>query len=118
MEAICRARYLKISQKKMIRFINVVRGRRLDLVLEYLDTLPHKGAKYLAKALRSAYDNLVNNKGSKAKMNEVFVKDIAVNQAFSLKRVMPRARGSADVIRRRFCNLYVVVSDEVSSVKK
>jgi large subunit ribosomal protein L22 len=117
MESICRANYLKISQKKMVRFINVVRGRKLDLVLEYLDTLPHKGAKLLSKVLRSAYANLVNNKGSKAKMNEVIVKDIVVNQSFSLRRVMPRARGSADVIRRRFSSLYVVVSDEVISVK-
>lgn len=113
MEAICKARYLKISQKKMIRFINVVRGRRLDLVLTYLDNLPHKGAKFLAKALRSAYANLLY-KGSKATAKEVIVKDIKVNQSFSLKRVIPRARGSADVIKRRFCSVYVVLSDEVN----
>lgn len=111
MEAACKARYLKISQKKMIRFINVVRGRRLDLVLTYLGTLPHKGAKFLAKALRSAYANLVY-KGSKASMKDVYVKDIKVNQSFAIKRVMPRARGSADVIRRRFSSIYVIVSDE------
>lgn len=111
MEAVCKARYLKISQKKMIRFINVIRGRRLDLVLSYLDTLPHKGAKFLAKSLRSAYANLVY-KGSKASMKDVYVRDIKVNQSFSIKRVMPRARGSADVIKRRFSSVYVVVSDE------
>ncbi|MGC8766715.1 MAG: large ribosomal subunit protein uL22 [Brevinematia bacterium] len=111
MEATCKSMYLKISQKKMIRFINVVRGRRLDLVLNYLDALPHKGAKFLAKALRSAYANLVY-KGSKASLKDVYVKDIKVNQSFSIKRVMPRARGSADIIKRRFSSIYVVVSDE------
>lgn len=114
MEAVCRARYLKISQKKMIRFINVIRGRKLDVVLTFLDNLPHKGAKLLGKALRSAYANLLY-KGSKASQKEVYVKDIKINQSFSLKRVMPRARGSADVIKRRYCSIYVVVSDEFKS---
>ncbi len=113
MEAVCKGRYLKISQKKMIKFINVVRGRRLSLVLTYLDTLPSKGAKLLAKILRSAYANLVY-KGSRASIKDVYVKDIKVNQSFSIKRVMPRARGSADIIRRRFSSIYVTVSDEVN----
>ncbi|MFN4245779.1 MAG: 50S ribosomal protein L22 [Brevinematia bacterium] len=112
MEAICKARYLKISQKKMVRFINVIKGRKLNLVLTYLNTLPNKGAKLLYKVLKSAYANLVY-KGSKASMSDVYVKDIKVNQSFSLKRVLPRARGSADIIRRRFSSIYVVVSDEI-----
>lgn len=111
MEAVCKARYLKISQRKMIRFINVVRGRRANVVLSYLDSLPHKGAKLLAKAIKSAYANL-RFKGSKASLSDVYIKDIKVNQAFSLKRVIPRARGGADIMRRRFCSVYVVVSDE------
>ncbi len=117
MKAVCRARYLKISQKKLVRFINVVRGRKLSVVLTYLDTLPHKGAKMIAKAIRSAYSNLVNNYGSKAKLDESFVEDIVVNQSFSMRRVMPRSRGSADIIRRRFSHLYVVVSDNLIEEK-
>ncbi|MEN2997521.1 MAG: uL22 family ribosomal protein [Brevinematia bacterium] len=111
MEAVCRARYLKISQKKMIRFIKVVRGRNLDLVLTYLDNLPHKGAKLLSKAIRSAYANLVN-KGSKSPLENVYVKDIKISQAFTLKRLIPRARGGANIIRKRFCNVYITVSDK------
>ncbi|MCX8029377.1 MAG: uL22 family ribosomal protein [Brevinematales bacterium] len=113
MEGICRAKYLKISQKKMVRFISVVRGRRLDLVLAYLEMLPHKGAKFLYNAIKSAYANMVY-KGSKATLKDAFVKDIKVNQSFSIKRVIPRARGSADIIKRRFSSIYVVVSDEVT----
>lgn len=112
MEAVCRANYLKISQKKMLRFVSVVKGRRLDVVLSYLDILPHKGAKLLSKALRSAYANL-KYKGSKSEMKDVYVKDIKVNQSISLKRVMPRARGRADIIKRRFSSVYVLVSDEI-----
>ncbi|MGB1893618.1 MAG: large ribosomal subunit protein uL22, partial [Candidatus Latescibacterota bacterium] len=45
---------------------------------------------------------------------DLYVKAIYANEGRDLKRIRPRARGSADRIRKRHCHLTVVVSDQVN----
>jgi len=41
----------------------------------------------------------------------LFVSSISVNDSYTMKRIRPRARGRADRILKRSCNIYLTVSN-------
>ncbi|MFQ6090548.1 MAG: 50S ribosomal protein L22, partial [Candidatus Bipolaricaulia bacterium] len=69
-----------------------------------------KAARFVLKALESAIANAENNHDMDA--DELWIKEAYVDEGPSLKRLKPRARGSADIIRHRTSHITVVVSDE------
>ena len=57
-----RARYIRISPRKVRPLADSVRRKPYVEALALLDALPHKGAKILRKVVKSAADNaLVQN---------------------------------------------------------
>jgi len=63
------------------------------------------------KLLESAIANAENNNG--ADIDELNVGVIFVDEAPTLKRVSPRAKGRANRISKRTCHITIKVSDEV-----
>ena len=66
----------------------------------------------MKKLLNSAIANAENNHGMD--IDELFVKEVYVNRAFVLKRMKPRARGSADTVLKRFCHVTLAVAEKNS----
>lgn len=108
MEAMARERYLRISPLKIRRVINLVRGKNVDDALYILKVLPNKGARIAYKALYSAVSNF-KNKYPESVNQQLKISAIYADQAPVLRRVMPRARGRADVLRKQSSHLTVVV---------
>jgi large subunit ribosomal protein L22 len=90
--------------------------------LNVLDFTPKKAAQLIGKVLRTAIANAENN-------HELDTEDMVVRSAVAtpgptLKRITPRARGSAGAIKKRLCHITVVLaagkeeSDEGSSTTK
>ncbi len=104
-------RNLRISPFKMRKVIQFVRGKVVTDALYILGSMPHKAAKMAYKVIFSAASNFKNKFPEQAnKDKELKIEEIFVGQAPVLKRMMPRARGRADVLRKQSCHLSVIVN--------
>ena len=75
-----------------------------------LAVVPRKGARFVAKTLKSAIANAENNNG--AKPENLRVREAVAGTASTFRRFTPKARGSAGPILKRNCHIKIVVSDE------
>jgi len=111
MESIAKGKYIRISPMKIRRVVKMLKDKKVNNVLNFLEILPHKGAKILRKIILSAVANF-KYKNPNEDLNMLMIKQILVNQAPVLKRLMPRARGRADVIRKQSSHVIVVLTNE------
>ena len=102
-------RGVRISPSKARLVVNLVKGMQVDPALQTLEFSPKKGARLLAQLLRSAVMNAKEQSG--ADVDSLWISDGWVNMAKPLKRYMPRARGSADMIRKRSSHITVVLGE-------
>ena len=82
----------------------------MEEALELLTYSPKKGAAIIKKVLNSAIANAEHNEG--VDIDELKVSSIYVDEAMTLKRLMPRAKGRADRILKRSCHITVKVADD------
>lgn len=109
------AKYLLVSPTKVRRVADNVRNKPYSDAIAILESLPHKGAKLLRKAIQSAGANaLVQNKNLDEDM--LYVKELRVDEGPRLKRMWLRGRGRADMLQKRMSHITVIV-DEIAKVK-
>lgn len=111
MEAKAALSSIRISPKKFRLVANEVRGMDALDASRTLKFMPQKSAGVLDKLLNSAIAN-AKVLNQEIKLTSLYIKKLYVDQAPSMKRVRPRARGRADRILRRFSKVTVVISDE------
>jgi large subunit ribosomal protein L22 len=113
MQARALKRYIPSSPLKMKIVIDQIRGKNAAEALIILRFTPKHAAKVAEQTLRSAISNL-NNKAEQAEMtindDEVFVKEVYVNQGPSMRRVLPAPMGRAYRIKKRSNHLTIVVA--------
>jgi large subunit ribosomal protein L22 len=112
MEARAVSRHLRISAQKLRLIADLVRGKAVDEALGVLEFTPKKGAKIIAKTLRSVVANAENNQS--LDVDSLYVKRIEVGAATTWKRFMPRAHGRATPIRKRTSHLTIVLDERES----
>jgi large subunit ribosomal protein L22 len=100
---------VRISPNKVRPVIDLVRGKPVDRALAILRYLPQKAAKEIARTIQSAAANAENN--FEMDPADLIVKTIFADEGPAFKRIMPRARGRADRIRKRTTHITVVVDD-------
>ena len=88
---------------------DLVRGKGVNDALAILRFSPQGAAQPISKVVRSAQANAEHNHSMDAE--DLFIKTIFIDEGPILKRFQPRARGRADVKRRRTCHITVVVAD-------
>lgn len=110
MEVIAKLKNAPLSAQKGRLVADMVRNMKVSGALDVLKFTPKKGAKLLLKLLESAIANAENNEG--ADIDELKVGMICVDEAPSLKRISPRAKGRANRITKRTCHITIKVSDE------
>ena len=84
---------------------DLIRGKDTDEALNVLRYQPHRGARMLEKVLRSALANAEDRRAPN--LNTLMLTDVRVDGGPMLKRMMPRARGMASVIKRRMSHIRV-----------
>lgn len=109
MEAKAILRGVRISPQKVRLVVDVVRGRPVDLALAILNNMPQKAAIEVARTIKSAAANAENN--LKMSPEDLVVKKIFADEGPAMKRMSFRARGRANVIRKRSSHITVVVDD-------
>jgi large subunit ribosomal protein L22 len=102
-------RHADMSARKIRPFATLIRGRRADEALEMLRFLHNKSARLLEAVLKSALGN-AEDKGARH-IDELVVTESRVDGGPMMKRIMPRARGTAYVIKRRYSHIHVTLSD-------
>lgn len=103
-------RHARLSAQKARLVINLVKGKQIEPALQILQFSPKKGAVLIEKLLRSAIANAREQKG--LDVDKLWVTGGWVNEGPTMKRFMPRARGSADKIRKRSSHITVTVGEK------
>lgn len=109
MEAKAITKYVRVSPLKVRLVMDVVRGKPVDRALAELRYMPQKAAREVAKTIKSAAANAVEN--FDMIQTDLVIKRIYADEGPSLKRFMPRARGMANQIKRRTTHITVIVDD-------
>ncbi len=101
-------RHSSISASKARQVLDLIRGEDADRAGEILRATPRQAAVVVAKVLASAVANAVHNDGLDAE--DLYVSACYADEATTLKRWRPRARGRATRIRKRSCHVTVIVN--------
>lgn len=100
-------KYARISSQKARQVTRAITGMPVSQALSVLDFTPKKAAFLVGKVLRSAVANAENNHELDAE--ELVVRSAVATPGPTLKRIMPRARGSAAPIKKRMTHITVVL---------
>lgn len=109
MEVKAVAKNIRVSPRKLRPLVDVIRGKTLDEALTILKFASTPRAKVVAKLIRSAAANAENNFELSPNLKIV---RIFVDEARTMKRLTPRARGRANTILKRSSHITVVVAEE------
>ena len=103
----------RISARKVRLVANLVRGKYADEALDILKFQPQRGARMLEKVLQSAVGNAQDpdqNGGRSHRIEDLVVTDVQIGQGPMFKRVRPRARGMAFMIKKRTSHISVALT--------
>jgi large subunit ribosomal protein L22 len=109
METVAKLKSARLSAQKARLVADQIRGKSVADALNILSFSPKKGAELIKKALESAIANAEHNDG--ADVDELKVSTIFVDEAMTMKRIRPRAKGRADRILKRTCHITVKVAE-------
>jgi large subunit ribosomal protein L22 len=101
-------RFARISARKVRPLADLVRGKYADEALELLRYMPHRGARMLEKVIKSAVGNAEDRRAQD--IGNLVVSDCRIDGGPMFKRIRPRARGMAFMIRKRFSHISVELS--------
>ena len=87
------------SPRKVRLVADAISGVPVDVAIQKLSFMPKRSALPISQLIRSALANAEKNFGMNA--DDLIVKQILVNKGVVLKRMRPRARGSAYRINKR-----------------
>jgi large subunit ribosomal protein L22 len=107
-------RFARISARKVRPLADLVRGKFADEALDVLRYQPQRGARLLEKVIKSALGSAQDperNAGRTVKMEHLIVVEARVDGGPMYKRIRPRARGMAFMVRRRFSHIHVALED-------
>ena len=99
-----------MSAQKMREVVRQVQGMPALQALAVLAVVSRKGARVVAKTLKSAIANAENN--NKLRPETLRIKEAVAGTATTIKRFQPKARGSAGPILKRRCHVKITLSDE------
>lgn len=102
------ARYVRIAPRKARAVVDLIRNKPVDKALEILQFTKRAAAHDVSKTLRSAIANAENNNGLRG--DDLYVKYCYVDEGPTLKRIRPRAKGSASRINKRTSHITVIVA--------
>src|SRR4030088_1347780 len=104
-------RYAKISPFKVREVTRAIQGLPVSAALDLVAFSPKKAAGMIEKTLKSAVANAENN--ANLRVDGLVVKEATVGEGPTMKRMMPRARGSGSRILKRTSHIRIILTDEI-----
>lgn len=109
MEVKATAKTVRIAPRKVRLVLDLIRGKDVKEAAAILKFTPNHASDAVAKVLKSAVANATNN--NQLDEEKLFVKACYANEGITMKRFMPRAKGSASEILKRTSHITVVVEE-------
>ncbi len=103
------AKNVGIAPRKVRLVLDLIRNQDVKKAKAYLMFTRKAASKAINTVLCSAISNAVKNNG----LNEdkLYVSECYASDGTTIKRTLPRARGSADVIRKRSSHITIFVRE-------
>ncbi len=98
-----------VSPRKVRPLVDMVRGKKVDEALTMLRFTATPTARVVAKVVKSAAANAENT--FQMLPSDLEIVNIFANEAPTLKRYRPRARGRASPILKRSSHITVIVAE-------
>lgn len=112
MEAKAILRYARISPRKVKIVLDLIRNKPVGEAMAILKHTPKAASELLVKLLASAVANAQQN--FQMDPEKLYVSECFVCPGPTLKRMMPRAKGSGDRILKRTSHVTLVVKEKES----
>ena len=109
METRAIARYIRISPRKARLVAANIKGKPVEDALNILKFTPKKAAVLISKVLHSALANAEQN--TSLDIDNLFVKQVRIDEGPTWKRIKPRAMGRANRILKRTSHITVIVDE-------
>ena len=100
-------RFARISPRKVRPLADMIRGKLADEALNILRYEPNRGARLLEKVLQSALANAEDRRAPN--LARLRVVDVRVDQGPMLRRLRPKARGMASILKKRLSHIRVAL---------
>ena len=108
MESKAIARYVRVSPRKARIVVDLIRGKSVVRAREILAFTNRGVAETVEKTLNSAVANAENQ--HHVRPESLVVKTAYVDEGPTLKRIRPRAKGSASRINKRTSHITIIVA--------
>src|SRR3954452_4106205 len=102
-------RFDRISVRKLLPLLDLIRNKYADDAMDVLRYMPHREARMIERVLQSAMAN-AEDKGVR-NVGDLVIVDARGDGGPMFKRLMPRARGMAYMIRRRSAHITIGLAD-------
>ena len=101
------ARHVRMSASKVRRVVDLVRGMNVAEALTVLRFAPQAASEPVYKVVASAIANAEDTEDLRSE--DLYISSAFVDEGVTLKRIRPRAKGSASQILKRGAHITVVV---------
>ena len=106
-EARATGKYIRISPLKVKKAADLVQGKKVKEAIDILTFAKGKGVEKVRDVLKSAMANTENI--SSSDMAETFRIKVLIGKGPVFKRIRPRARGRADLVRKRTSHITIIL---------
>ena len=110
MEAVANLKYLRISPRKVQIVLDLIRGKDVGTATAILLQTPKAASEPVLKLLKSAAANAENN--HQMDPEKLYVSSTFATPGPIIKRIRPRAKGSAYRILKRTSHITVAVAEK------
>lgn len=100
---------LRVTPRKARLVIDLVRGKDINEALGILDNVNRSASPLVAKVIKSAAANAINN--FQMDEHKLYVHRIWAGDGVKMKRYLPRAKGSASPLIKRTSHVTVIVKE-------
>ena len=109
METRASAHHVRITPQKMRLVVDLIRGKGVEEAIGILEFNARRGAKVIAKTLKSAIANAEATQN--LDVDALYVKTAYVDEGATQKRSLARAHGRATKIFKRSSHVTIVVDE-------
>lgn len=107
---------IRLAPRKVRAVANLLKRKDIQVAMDQLEHIVKKPTNMFTKLLKSAVSNAENNFRMVA--DNLYIKNIIVDEGIKLKRFMPRAQGRATEIQKKTSRVTVILDERVAGMKK
>ena len=103
-------KFVRISPRKVKIVLDLIRGKDVGFARGILKNTPKAASEHMIKLLDRVVADADNNFGMDKE--RLYVSECFVTPGMTLKRMMPRGKGSADRILKRTSHITIAVKEK------